>query len=213
MAALRAPELARAAVYQLFGGLLLECASEAALRDVHEKALLPELAARCATEASSNALLRMHAELESDQAIERIRGDYGSLFLGVGKSKAPPWESVYRSTDRLVWQEPAYRVLEHYARAGFGYDDMKSVPPDHVGRELLFVATLLAETSSSDGPERAALLEACRAFLDEHVLAWVPKFAADVKTHARTDFFRALAEGLDAQLRAEGGVADAPASA
>jgi TorA maturation chaperone TorD len=213
MASLQAPELARAAVYQLFGGLLLECASEGALRDVHEKALLPELATRCATEASSRALLRMHAELASDQTIERIRADYASLFLGVGKSKAPPWESVYRSTDRLVWQEPAYRVLEHYARAGFGYDDMKAVPPDHVGRELLFVATLLAEVASTEEPERGALVAACRAFLDEHLLAWVSRFTADVKTHATTEFFRALADGLEAQLGAERGVADARPSA
>jgi TorA maturation chaperone TorD len=209
MGTLHEPELGRAAIYQLLGGLLLECASEGTLREVHAKALLPELAARFPQEASSGALLRMHAALGDEQAVDRIRADYATLFLGAGKSKAPPWESVYRSSERLVWQEPAYRVLEHYARAGFGYDDMKSVPPDHVGRELLFVATLLAEISSTDEPERAALLEACRTFLDQHVLAWVPKFAADVKTHARTDFFRALAEGLEAQLREEGGVADA----
>ena len=45
----------------------------------------------------------------------------------------------------MVWQGPAYGVLNHYARAGLGYDDMTSLPPDHVGRELLFVATLSVE--------------------------------------------------------------------
>lgn len=205
--------LDRAALYQLFGGLLLECASDEALRDVHDKALLPELAARCASRASAEALLRMHEELGSPGAIERVRSDYARLFLGVGKSKAPPWESVYRSTDRMVWQEPAYRVLEHYARAGFGYDDMKTLPPDHVGRELLFVATLLAEAASSEEPERGALAAACRAFLEQHVLAWVPRFAADVKAHASTEFFRALAVGLDAELASEAGTSvDAPSA-
>ena len=37
------PELTRAALYQLFGGLLLECASEQALQGIHDNGLLPAL--------------------------------------------------------------------------------------------------------------------------------------------------------------------------
>lgn len=204
MAAAPPPEVARAALYHLLGGLLVECASEPSLRDIHAKELLPTLGAGALATEIAEALCRMHAELASEARIERIRADHAALFLGAGKSKAPPWESVYRSPERLVWQAPAYAVLEHYARAGFGYDNATAVPPDHIGRELLFVATLDVEATSSEDPERArALVAARRAFLRDHVLVWAPAFLDDVRAHASTEFYRALADALRALLSFE----------
>lgn len=197
-------EVTRAAIYQLFGGLLLECASEQALRDIHDRNLLPTLAADAPEPALSEALLRMHAALGSDESIQALRSEHARLFLGAGKSKTHPWESVYRSDQKLVWQEPAYSVLNHYVRAGFGYDDMQAIPPDHVGRELLFVATLSVAALSTDDEARRTELEARRrAFLEEHVMQWIPQLASDVREQASTEFFKAIAEGLAAHLGQE----------
>lgn len=203
-------EVARAALYQLFGGLLLECASEQALRDIHARGLLPALAASAGEAGLSQALLRMHAALGSEDSIQELRAEHARLFLGAATSKTPPWESVYLSEERMVWQEPAYAVLRHYAQAGLGYDDMTSVPPDHVGRELLFLATLASlEAEAADEAQRASLRESARSFLSEHVLRWVPRFAEDLRAHASTDFFRAVADGLRLHLEAEPGGARA----
>ncbi len=196
-------DVTRAALYQLFGGLLLECASEQALRDLHAKELLPTLARDVAEPALSDALQRMHAALGSDESIQRLRSDHAQLFLGAGKSKTHPWESMYRSEERMVWSGPAYGVLSHYARAGLGYDDMASLPPDHVGRELLFVATLSVEALEADDARRAELLAAKRAFLDEHLTQWMPQFLSDLREHASTDFFKAIADGLTVHLGSE----------
>ncbi|MBI2390960.1 MAG: molecular chaperone TorD family protein [Deltaproteobacteria bacterium] len=198
------PELTRAALYQLFGGLLLECASEQALRDIHDQELLPTLAATAPDPGLSEALLRMHRALASDASIEQLRAEHAQLFLGATRSKSPPWESVYLSDEKLVWQGPAYAVLNSYVRAGFGYDGMTSVPPDHVGRELMFVATLAVESANAEDEDRGAELAAARrAFLEEHVLRWVPQFASDVRKNASTEFFQALADGLAITLRTE----------
>jgi len=197
-------EVTRAALYQLFGGLLLECASEQALRDVRDKELLPALAAEVPEPDLTDALLRMHAALASDESIQRLRAEHAQLFLGAGRSKSPPWESVYRSEEKTVWQAPAYAVLNAYAQAGLGYDDMTSMPPDHVGRELLFVATLSAEAlETDDQARRVQLNEARRAFVDEHLLQWVPQFLSDVRKSAETEFFKAIADALAVHLRAE----------
>jgi putative dimethyl sulfoxide reductase chaperone len=198
-------ELTRAALYQLLGGLLVECAGEDALRDIHDKNLLPTLAATIPERHLADALLTMHRELGTPSSIQRLRTDHAMLFLGAGKPKAPPWESVYRSDERLVWQAPAFAVLDQYAGAGLGYEGMTEVPPDHVGRELLFLATLAVDAIEAENDERRDELLATRgAFLDEHVLRWVPAFAHDVAAHASSDFFRALAEALRLQLASEG---------
>ncbi|MBL8719519.1 MAG: molecular chaperone TorD family protein [Myxococcales bacterium] len=186
-----------AAVYHLFGGLLLECASDAALRDIRDKGLLEALAEVVSDADLREALLRMRAALASDAAIVQLRADHARLFLGAGRDGVAPWESVHRSEERLVWQGPAIAVLHAYARAGLGYEEMTAVPPDHVGRELLFLATLAVEAAATDDPARAASLrDARRAFLDEHVLAWVPAFLGAVREKASTEFYRALADGL-----------------
>ena len=47
---------------------------------------------------------------------------------------------------------------------------------------------------AGDDGSCANLLEARRAFLEEHLLNWVPDFADDVQRVARTGFYRALAD-------------------
>lgn len=191
----------RAALYHLFGGLLLECAAEATLREIAARGVLLALAEEASGDVG-DALRRMHAAL-AEGSIEPVRTDHALLFLGGSRDGAPPFESVHRSADRMVWQGPAESVLRAYARAGLGYDDMTSLPPDHVGRELLFLATLDVASLSADDDRAAELSAARRSFLDEHVLSWVPGFLAEVRGRAATPFYQALADGLDAQLRTE----------
>jgi len=49
-------------------------------------------------------------------------------------------------------------------------------------------------------------LEARRAFLEEHLLNWVPDFADDVQRVARTGFYRALADIVLGVLETDQGV-------
>ena len=71
-------------------------------------------------------------------------------------------------------------------------------PEDHLAFELEFMQ-LLGERAADafdagDEGACARLLETRRAFLEEHLLNWVPAFAADVQRIARTGFYRALAD-------------------
>ena len=116
------------------------------------------------------------------------RTEYRALFFGPGKMPAPPWESVYLSPERLVMREPAYQVLQSYAQAGLGYDGMTETPPDHVARELGFLAALADPAVEVDQPEAKAA-----AFMRDHVARWVPMFCRDVEHAVPGGFYAGLA--------------------
>ncbi len=128
---------------------------------------------------------------------DRIKQDHVRLFIGVGKIPAPPWESVYFSEKRLIFQEQTLQVREWYARFGLQLERVNHEPDDQVGLEMLFVAHLAIEAAKAINEDKqetfAELLQAQRDFLQEHLLLWGPVWAKNVKKEAGTDFYRGLA--------------------
>lgn len=113
--------------------------------------------------------------------------DYDQLFVGPGHLPAPPWESVYRTEERLVFDWPTLEVRAEYRRMGLAVTK-PSDPDDHIGLELLFLATLADREAAGD----SAAAEAAQQFLEAHLLQWAPAFCADVVAHAQTDLYRGL---------------------
>lgn len=136
---------------------------------------------------------------------ERMRGDLAvdflHTFIGVTQEiehAAFPYESVYTSPERLLMQDARDEVLAAYRAARVVLVDEACEPEDHLAFELEFMQ-LLGERAADaveagDEEECARLLSVRRAFLDEHLLNWVPAFAVDVQRVARTGFYRALAD-------------------
>lgn len=136
---------------------------------------------------------------------ERMRGDLAvdflRTFIGVTQEiehVAFPYESVYTSPERLLMQDARDEVLAAYRAAKVVLVDEACEPEDHLAFELEFMQ-LLGERAADafdagDEGVCARLLETRRAFLEEHLLNWVPAFAADVQRIARTGFYRALAD-------------------
>lgn len=204
------PASLRQVLYHLLGGVVVECPPAALLNALARTRELRRLADLTSEHRDlSSALETMAQALEAENA-ESIAADYAALFLGRPRAKAPPWESVYLGPERLVWQEPAREVLRAYARAELGYAQMKEIPPDHIGRELLFMASLAQRSADSALDTAGADLETQRAFFRDHLGAWAPRFAADVLRHAATDFIRAWADALTMFLEADRYWLDAP---
>jgi TorA maturation chaperone TorD len=193
-------------LYRILGGLLEECPSLELLETLAEDPALEELAGHFGRQLGEG-LLALRADLRrGPDARAAVRRDYTALFIGPRKKLAPPWESVYRSPDRLVMQEPEREVVRAYASERVGFEGMGGRrPADHIALELQFVAILL-DRSVRSRSARASL----RRFLDQHLLPWVPALAADVKRHAKTDFFRGLAEVLEGLCAMEAGPPSRP---
>jgi TorA maturation chaperone TorD len=133
----------------------------------------------------------------SKQAFKALNADHTRLFVGVGQVLAPPWESVYFSQDRLVFQEQTLEVRNWYRRFGLELEKLHKEPDDHIGLELSFLAHLaeigLKLLDEGDKEKFALLKSEKQKFLSEHLLRWGPSWCTLVVEHAKTDFYSGLA--------------------
>jgi|JI10StandDraft_1071094.scaffolds.fasta_scaffold08751_4 TorA maturation chaperone TorD len=135
--------------------------------------------------------------LAMDQALEQLRADHAAAptkaadHLAVDFAdiylthslRASPFESVWRDEDHLMMQGPTFAVREAYRQHDRVVANRRAMPDDHLSHELSFVAHLL------DGGHR----DAARAFMDQHLMRWLPEFAQRVAQRAATPVYAALA--------------------
>lgn len=134
----------------------------------------------------------------SNERLTDLKTDYVRLFVGVGKTIAPPWESVYLNEDRMIFQQQTLQVREWYRRFGVESEKLYKEPDDHIGLELSFLAHLaklgLQALDENDEIKFEQILQAQRQFISEHPLKWAPGWCKLVEENAGTDFYRGLAK-------------------
>lgn len=133
-----------------------------------------------------------------DQVVANIRWDYTRLFVGPSKLLAPPYESVYCSSQRLVMQESTAKVREEYQGAGLAVLAQGEIPDDHVAIEFEFMKSLCAMALNTleheQWSELGLVLVRQESFLAEHLTQWIPRFTHDIQENANTSFYRGVAE-------------------
>lgn len=141
------------------------------------------------------------AQAAEDEPV--VRRDHRRLFIGPGPLLAPPYESVHRSVDRLVFEEQTLQVRAVYARHGLAAPRLDREPDDHIGLELDLLATLslraMDALDAGDAATAQDLQEAQREFLTDHLLRWAPGLFLTVEERADTEFYGgvgALGTGL-----------------
>ena len=129
------------------------------------------------------------AEVKNDASkadfIERVREEYNRLFVGPVKLVAPPWESVYRGKEAMLFQESTLEVRQAYRKYGLKTASEHRVADDSLALELDFMRHLAvrAQEALAAGDD-AAVKEALTGsadFLREHLLVWIPKFLDKMK--------------------------------
>ncbi|NMM18328.1 MAG: molecular chaperone TorD family protein [Cellulomonas sp.] len=158
------------------------------------------------------ALLEESAQAHEDATA--VRRDYNRLFFGPDRMIAPPYESVHRSEEHLVFERDTMLVRAAYAEFGLAAPRLNKEPDDHIGLEVNFLATLCVRgmdaLDDADDAELAHVLRGIRSFLADHVLAWAPTCLTQAAQGATTHFYQgvaalglgALAAAQDAFLRA-----------
>jgi TorA maturation chaperone TorD len=157
----------------------------AALREVGFPANLGLLPAG---EHSIEAWHLMVAALEETApgTLDQLAVDYAAIYL-TGAYGASPCESVWTDDDHLACQDAMFALREIYAAAGLAAEDWRRRPDDHLVLQLLYIAHGLRRASGPDELRRLA------AMMDEHLLRWLPDFAARVAARCETPFFAVLA--------------------
>jgi len=145
--------------------------------------------------------------MNGEEALDKVRSEFTRLFIGPTKLPAPPWESVYMTKDRLIFQECTLNVRKCYLKYYFVPVHFRSEADDHLALELDFMCNLsvLAETAHQVGDLSKAeeVLKDQRAFLEEHLLAWVPQFAADLKASTSHPLYLGMTSMLEEFLLAD----------
>ena len=135
---------------------------------------------------------------------ESLHWDYTRMFIGPGKVPAPPWESIYRDAEHLYFSQETQEVRNTYRKYNLLPKDFGHDPDDHLGLELDFLHKLceraLEKAKSADETRLVEILNDQKAFLDEHLLKWVPHWTQDVVKSAETDFYKGMAQLLEAYL-------------
>ena len=136
--------------------------------------------------------------------------DYTRTFIGAGvdgHAAAYPFESVYTSKERLLRQDARDEVLALYRAEGLNKSAAWKDEEDHIAAELEFEAVLcdrVAEALEAANEERAVeLLRVQRAFLEDHLLNWVPRLTVDMRRFTKTGLYRGLAELTDGFLETD----------
>lgn len=117
---------------------------------------------------------------------DELAADYAKVFLAAGEAKggaAFPYESVYTSKEKLLMQDSWEQVKKFYMSKGIALQNAASdIKEDHISAELVCMAYLI----ENDMEEEAY------TFLNEHLLNWTDRFAADIEKYALYDVYPAI---------------------
>lgn len=122
----------------------------------------------------------------SQGAIDDLAAEYAAVYL-TGAYGASPCESVWLDDDHLICQGPMFELRELYAAKGVATENWRLRPDDHLVVQLIYIAHAL-RTAQTDEDWRALA-----DMLDNHLLRWLPDFAARVAGRAALAFYAALA--------------------
>ncbi|MDN5767890.1 MAG: molecular chaperone TorD family protein [Humibacillus sp.] len=213
-----------AAAWTVLSQLLGSIPADDVLDRVRDPQLLETWPLGLSDPATRRGLRLWARSRERGEAASTVEPDYRRVFHGPGRVPAPPYESVHVGVDGLVFDAETVAVRSFYRRFGLEVARVNRDPDDHVSPELELLATLAVraldvidelEAPSRDGdpavpPLVVDLVQGIGAFLDDHVLAWVPRFGELLSEYAQTDFVAGLGHLLVGTLRQSADVFASP---
>lgn len=130
---------------------------------------------------------------EAAGTMEKLKCEYTYLMIGPSKLPAPPWESVYLSKDRIIFQESTLKVRRAYLKYQFLPANYPHEADDHIALELDFMAHLsklsLERFEEENIEALIKLLHDQKEFLEEHLLKWIGEFAKQIQLSKTKHFY------------------------
>jgi TorA maturation chaperone TorD len=146
---------------------------------------------------AANCVRHMRKKTENGQNLEALKIDYAKLFVGPYTSLAAPYGSVYLDHGRTLMGESTLDVKNKYREEGLDTSKDFKDAPDHITAELEFMYYLIFREieafSNSEIETALGFVQKQKYFLESHLLAWVPEFAANIIEKADTLFYQNLA--------------------
>ncbi|MBC8505514.1 MAG: molecular chaperone TorD family protein [Anaerolineales bacterium] len=181
-------ESVRLEIYQLLAG----CYS------IPDRTTLTKKASLIAALKKSKIQFEFESKLTTfETSPEDLLVDYSRLFVGPYKLLAPPYGSIYLDGQRQLFGDSTVDVQSRYESAGLQFSKDFREAPDHIAAELEFLYFLIfLEVEALEKENWEAVLESLKfqeSFLNDHLGAWISRFASDVEENAQTEFYKNLA--------------------
>ena len=149
------------------------------------------------------SLVRRYFNFAAGDKRTQLAVEYARVFLATGvfrseKRSPVPYESVFTSEEHIVMQEPRDEVVAWFAEDGFKVDPDLHEPEDHVAFEFEYLSTMneraraLAEAKDAEGLKRNVERQA--AFIEAHILNWVPTLLEVAQSYAKLAFYLGMLE-------------------
>jgi len=133
----------------------------------------------------------------ADETAEQITADHDRLYGDSANAIVPPYESVHRGSEGLLFDTQTIEVRAAYREFGLRAPRLNREPDDHLGLEFDFVGQLLLaaldamDAGDADGAARA--LAGVRRFWREHLQPWAPDVLRRIAAAAGTQFMAGVA--------------------
>lgn len=157
-------------------------------------------------------LLTQALMLLKDAKPEELKGEYTRLFLGPQDYIAAPWESVYTTKERALFQESTLDVRVWFGRFGYVAGGYPNQPDDHICLMMDFLARtcqMASEQLEMDNLKGCAgVLAEQQAFEQAHLLNWLYTYARDMQLSETHVFYPQLSIALAEYIAYDRRIAD-----
>ncbi|MDP2954201.1 MAG: molecular chaperone TorD family protein [Chloroflexota bacterium] len=135
------------------------------------------------------------------EVLTALEVEFTRLFRGLHplESPPPPYESVY-GDGGLLYGPSTLQVARTYRR--FRLKGKNNEPPDHIALELDFMRFLCQKEALArrKGEEARDWLQEEGAFLEEHLVTWVPALCRKIRGSDTMGFYSGLADVTEGWL-------------
>jgi TorA maturation chaperone TorD len=170
------------------GTMLMYEPNHECIRDFWNEGILKTLPVSSSNPRFMKAASQLRYSISNeDSAFLMMKEDYIALFDGRSGSHAPPYESVYRSKDHLMFDLQTYEVRDFYRSYGWESKFKNKIPDDHLSIELLFLTILIEKYLELDDHVcHIEMKNEIIRYINQHLLSWIPKWNEHIQQHAST---------------------------
>lgn len=130
---------------------------------------------------------------ESSRCGGFMKNDFQRLFNGSETPLAPPYESMFSNSYKMLINPGSLDVQDFYKAYGFKSKIKNKIPDDHLGTELLFLTLLIDKFLGFD--DRACIVEMkseIKRFIQEHLLSWIAQWNDKIQIHSQTTCYKGI---------------------
>lgn len=135
-----------------------------------------------------------------DEKLALVKDEYTRLFIGPEKLIAAPWESVYTTKERALFQESTLAVRGWYQNYGYELAQAPHYPDDHISPMLQFLALTTERAAACVRDDVLCgyrnMLEGQKLFEQNHILNWVYQYADDMDKSRTTLLYPQLVRAM-----------------